>query len=210
MNELRLYLSYWHKDANGKTIKYRRYRSDSFVGNFFKLLFTSYFRAIYNTSVSETVRLFDPVNGNAIININNQSAQFYGNVASTILAGVGVTDLGIVVGSGSTPVTINDYRLVSPIPHGNADGQLVYNAMTSSNVTPINKTLANNWYYAITRQFDNLSSSTVTIAEVGLIQKYYTSIGILPTLIARDVLPSSITLEPNQSTVIQYTIRLTI
>jgi hypothetical protein len=210
MNELRLYLSYWHKDANGKTIKYRRYRSDSFVGNFFKLLFASLFRATFNNTASETVRLFDPVSGNAIINVNNESTQNYGNVASTILAGIGVTDLGIVVGSGSTPVTLDDFRLVSQIPHGTSAGQLIYTAMTSSNITPINRTLANNWYYIITRQFDNLSPSTVTIAEVGLIGRFGTGIGFLPALVARDVLPSSITLEPNQSTVIQYTIRLTI
>jgi len=210
MNELRLYLSYWHKDANGKTIKYRRYRSDSFVGNFFKLLYAHLFKATFNNTISETVRLYNPLDVNAIININNELVKIYGNVASSLIASVGATDRGIVVGSGSTAVTLNDFRLESQIPHGTASGQLRYSAITSSDITPINRALSNNWYYAITRKFDNLSPSDITIAEVGLIGRFSTNVGLLPALVARDVLPSPITLISNESTIIQYTIRLTI
>ena len=210
MNELRLYLQYWHKNSNGKTIKYRRYRSDSFVGNFFKFLYAQYGYNNPNVGVSDNAVWVNAYSENTPKTVDNEDANFYARVATSIVAGSGITTLGIVVGSGTTPVTINDYSLVSQIPHGTAVGQIVYAAMSGTSVTPLNTTLGNDWYYRITRQFTNSSSSVITINEVGLIANFMTTSGALPCLVARDVLPTPIILNPNDHTTIQYTIRLTI
>jgi hypothetical protein len=214
MNELKLYLSYWHKDAKGKTIKYRRYRSDSFVGNFYKHIYNQLFKSTLYQNASVTQRSVNAYTDNSIKNVNGESANLYHALLNSQSASAGDDTLGIVVGSGSTAVTLNDYNLVSKIPHGTTAGRLSYGAMPSTNITPINTTLSNSWYYSITRSFSNQSTSNVGIYEVGFIAYIFNGFAgnfvSEKFLITRDVLQTPIILAPNESTIIKYTFSLTI
>jgi hypothetical protein len=114
---------------------------------------------------------------------------------------------GIIVGSGTTAVSLDDYRLASQIPNGTGAGQLVYG---SNSVTTINQTLSNLWFYSISRTFTNQSTTPITITEVGLVGNVYDADTLVGCLMARDLLPSPITVDPNDATVIRYTIKLQI
>ena len=71
---------------------------------------------------------------------------------------------GIVVGTGSTEPTRNDYNLESKIPHGTGLGQLYY--------YECNVEFGNDYVQAY-RAFENQSGEDITIREVGLIAQYY-------------------------------------
>jgi len=124
---------------------------------------------------------------------------------------------GIVVGSGTRPVAINDYSLASKISHGSGSGQLDYDPTTAfiSVDTSVSPPVA---YIVISRVFNNVSDSPITISEVGLVARSYwfltTSTGAPVTdqdvkyLIARDVLPTQYTVPPNASANVRITIKV--
>jgi len=76
----------------------------------------------------------------------------------------GADDIGIVVGSGTTEPTRNDYNLESQIPHGTGTGQLYY--------YECNVDFGDDYVQAC-RTFENQSGADITINEVGLIAQYY-------------------------------------
>jgi len=204
---IRAYLSYWHKDAKGKTIKYRRYRSDSFVGNLLKII--SYMFG--NTTTFSQSDIVNSINIPTTYRLRNTSGTTYQYmpawVANPLEASAGNDTLGIVVGSGSTAVTLNDYNLVSKIPHGTTAGRLAYGASTVQNMDVSDPTL---WTFKITRTFTNSSGAPIDIREIGLIGTYLRISGTLLTtdkvMIARDALSSSITVQPNDQVLVQYKI----
>jgi len=202
---IRAYLSYWHKNSNGKTIKYRRYRSDSFVGNIIK--FISFFMGNVTTRsrpITLPSRKF--LTGHEIKRLDGTN---FPDIAMAreipLSAPSGNSDYGIVVGSGTVPVTLNDFRLQTKIPHGNLAGQLQYGDVRISTMDmsdPIK------WFFNIARTFTNATTANITITEVGLIVYLIadSATGIYSPyyLIARDVLQEPITLAPNDSVLIQY------
>jgi hypothetical protein len=199
------YLSYWHKDANGKTIKYRRYRSDSFVGNILKII-AKILGNVSTTSSSDSTEIVNFVAGHEIRRLdgtNFPNLKVWTRNPLITIAGNDV--VGIIVGSGTTPVTLDDYKIESKIPHGNAAGQLQYGDVSVSNMT---MTDPNVWYVFVSRSFSNASTSNVTINEIGLVGNILrisgTTLTTAAVMLARDVLEEPIILAPSESTLIQY------
>lgn len=95
------------------------------------------------------------------------------------------TDAGLhfLFGSGDTPVTIDDYKL----------GELVttYQGM-AMNHTTFNDYSEN--VFHVTRTIKNTSESPITIKEMGVFGVYSGKLFML----ARTVLPTSVTIEPNE------------
>jgi len=110
-----------------------------------------------------------------------------------------------VVGSGTVPVTLHDFRLQSKILHGTSAGRLQYGGTRLSNMDMSDP---NKWFFNISRTFTNATTADITITEAGLIVYLFsdTAIGINSPyyLIARDVLQEPITIAPNDSVLIQY------
>ena len=117
---------------------------------------------------------------------------------------------GIWVGSGTTPVSPTDYKLSSKIPHGTGAGQLDYEPHTVT--SSYSETSS---YVEIARSFINRSGSDVVVREVGLVARSYWK-GFdavrqdVKYLIARDVLPSPITVKPLGSLTVRYRISLSL
>lgn len=116
---------------------------------------------------------------------------------------------GIVVGSGSASVSPTDYKLVSKIPHGTGSGQLDHD--THATTTSFSSTSS---YIELARTFVNRSSDNVVVREVGVIARslWKDSNGTrndVKYLIARDVLPSPVTVKPLGVLVVRYRITLT-
>jgi len=71
---------------------------------------------------------------------------------------------GIVVGTGATEPTRDDYALESKIPHGTGTGQLYYYA---------NDIFYGSDYVEARRTFANQSGADITVREVGLMARYW-------------------------------------
>jgi len=199
MDNIRLYLEYWHKNAKGKIIRYRRYRSDSLLGNFFKFLYNQIGRPASFTSFSSLNQIFTSPTADYPKDINGANRADFVDFAREMTG----TNRGIIVGSGTTPVTLEDFSLANPIPHGTGVGQLTYGTLT---VFAIDQSLSNIWKYRIARTFTNQSTGDVTIAEVGLVANVYDADTLVGCLMARDVLPAPITLPAGDAVSFRYTI----
>jgi len=200
MAKLQAYLSYWHKNAQGKTIKYRRYKSRSFVGNLLK--FIKYFIGnvtVTTITIGYTMYKATPLAGHAPKRLDGTvftSVRTGSNILGT--AGTNVTNNGIVVGTGTTPVSLADFRLAS------LTTALRYESMPFSNISPIDMSDPDVWKFTITRNFSNTGTTPVTITEIGYIIDHKNAYRFL---MARDILPEPIIVSPNETIVIQYLVR---
>jgi hypothetical protein len=105
---------------------------------------------------------------------------------------------GIIVGSGSDPVSPSDYALASKISHGTGSGQLDYD--THSVLASYGDSSS---YVELYRSFVNKSGRDVVVREVGI-----AACSGVKYLIVRDVLPSPITVKPLGSLTVRYRISL--
>jgi len=107
-----------------------------------------------------------------------------------MLAPAGNDSYGILVGTGTTSVSMNDYALASKIPHGTGSGQLSYGDTSSYNDLSDTR-----WSVGLQRSFDNNSGADITINEIGMVMKVNDGTNDYYVLIARDVI--SATTVPN-------------
>ena len=81
-----------------------------------------------------------------------------------VWAAEGDDDTGLLVGTGTTSPTRDDYALESKIAHGTGSGQLYYYQTD---------VLYGSDYVEARRTFNNQSGADITINEVGLMALYY-------------------------------------
>jgi len=113
----------------------------------------------------------------------------------------------IVVGSGTAKPTISDTGLESQIGNGTGSGQLQYGS--DSLTTPAVNTSTNTGSITWNKSFTNGSGGNVTVSEVGAYANISnTSGGSATYFILHDLLPSPITLSPNQVLTVAYTITI--
>lgn len=113
--------------------------------------------------------------------------------------GVGDTNQGVVVGTGNTAPTIDDYKLETPIAHGVGAGQLSYAAQAwgvpASDVTTS--------HFTVTRNISNNSGGAITVNEVALyVQGYDGSARYF--MIIRDVIAGGINVPNGQTLTVNY------
>ena len=110
-------------------------------------------------------------------------------------------EYGVVVGTGSTAVTRDDYKLESQVPDGFADGQMVYGKTTVEDVNGDPPSSV----FRIIRTFTNEGSSTISIYEIGLIVKAQNRY----VLIARDVLDTAQDVPAGATLTVRYIFKVT-
>ena len=120
-------------------------------------------------------------------------------------AGSGDANFGIVVGTGNTAPTINDYNLESKISHGTGAGQLQYGAVTFGEPTCD----ASSCHFTITRDFSNSSGAEIVVYEIGLICCAVDG-GNDKALIIRDVISAGISIPNGQTLTINYRIKVVV
>lgn len=131
------------------------------------------------------------------------STQYY-YTAINFDAGAGDDNLGIVVGTDNTAVAITDYNLGSKIANGAGAGQLTYSALEC----PVAYTISGgDAYWDIRRTVTNDSGSDITVEEVGIIAKPYSSTSYR-FLIDRTL--NSFTIPAGEGKVITYTLKATV
>ena len=85
--------------------------------------------------------------------------------------GLGITDIGLIVGSSDATVTADDYQLGSQIPHGSSSNTVEYAAMPATSSIPVIHPLRGKAEVTYCRDFTNNSGAPIVIKEAGLVAK---------------------------------------
>ncbi len=164
------------RDKFGKVYLNTRQRSHSWVRNAYNFL-TSFMTAVdlNGSGVTFGAGYINSKTTGAVIKNGNLPGSFgSGNDVEALnicgfRAGATITTFGIVVGTGVTAESFEDFALVTPIAHGVGAGQMSYtdtNAPVESYDAP-SKTYSVAWK----RFINNNSGGDITVNEVGLVSK---------------------------------------
>ena len=106
---------------------------------------------------------------------------------------------GVILGTGSTPATVDDYRLSGNLINTVSASRSVTSKMTESGITF-------EALYTIT----NAGDTAITIGEIGLVANQYTNSANAnyTALLERTVLDTPITIEPGGVGQVTYTITM--
>ena len=149
-----LYYSYQVKDASGRIkVPFRRRTARSFLTAYITWLYLKLIGAT-TQSLTDTGGTPRNIHRNSIIDCNTAS---------------GTTTEGLVVGTGTNAVTINDSALQTKIAHGSTAGTLQYGA----SVVNLPSSDSTSTTLILTRPFSNASGGTITVREIGI----YASMG---------------------------------
>jgi len=179
------------KDKGGKITDHRGpMRSESFVRQFLDLLWIQ----VYQLPEIMAANVRDITNTVRTINCGGHIFGCDG--------GVGVTTLGIIVGTGNTAPTINDYVIETPIAHGVGAGQLQYGGVTYG----LPASDATTSHFTITRDFANGSGGAITVNEIGLYVEGWDQAGgaAYDFMTIRDVIGGGIPVPNGQTLTINY------
>jgi len=171
------------RDKDGKVIVKRTEKMNSYLYNYYLLVRAGLIRGITGLAVKDT-------DGNTL---SVDGVDFNGGGA---MAGEGDDSYGIVVGSGSTQVDVqNDYSLANKISNGTGSGQLSYGSMSfTEDLTNLPKITL-----SLKRSFVNNSGDSITVSEIGLVIKLVEPNGSsYNVMICRDVITA--TTVPNGGT----------
>ena len=180
-------------DKDGK-IKYDsgEKKSDSFVKNFMAALMfiLSDATILSNIYVDHTGATVSPL---------SKSSWTSANIPWSVAALVTQDNYGIRVGTGNTPVTVNDIDLDALIEHGTAAGELSYGAQTWIDYAEVGGNVDLVW----SRVFTNSSGGSITVAELDM--SIFTASNYIT--IARDVLLATVAVGNGEAIVVEYTWR---
>lgn len=193
-------------DGRSRPVKTLRFESRSFVKNFMNMLYAI---------LCKTTSPAKDLNGNDTqwVGYRENFTDRWTHHTFRMLLSEGYDKGGIIVGSGTASVTPDDYRLASQIPHGEADGQLYYHE--GEILEP--STTDSEAEFRVRRKFVNRGGVTVTVREVGLVNNpmhLHDGGGVndMPgaRLLARDVLPSEISIDPLYGLLVTYRIYVSV
>jgi len=135
---------------------------------------------------------------------------YFRRIVPGLKAIAGDSGRGLVVGSGSSPNTVDTYKLESLIPHGTSTGQLQYGETSVSGPTQVSPEVLEVQYY---RSFTNGSGGDVVIRECGIYASMFDYAGSVRYFCAaRDLInpPSGVTVPDGSTLIIRYRFRITL
>lgn len=135
----------------------------------------------------------------SIVNTSNVSQNWDTGDTMRSDAAAGTTTYGVVVGTGTTAVAIDDYAVETIIAHGTGTGQLDYGVSTNTTYES-----ASEDYVLCQRVVTNLNAASLSVTESGL----YVHNGSYFFCIARDVFASAYTLANGDTLTVQYFIKV--
>jgi uncharacterized ubiquitin-like protein YukD len=137
--------------SDGTTVSFQEVPANSLIVAFIKML------KVQMSSLSETI--VDVANSNQLVLQNNLILQAAAAAADTTY--------GIVIGTGTTDVAMNDYKLVTKVTTNIAHGAMTFN---------LNAPDASTYQLLLARTFANNTGSSLGIKEVGLYVIGYTGV----------------------------------
>jgi hypothetical protein len=189
-------------DTEGKPRQVIKEEAKCYVMNFLRLLRHWFFNGRWppsgNSLVTTSFRNLTGsiVSSNGVLYSVTCSRDWYINWGS-FLANAAIGDLtrGIIVGTGSTVVGNDDYKIETLIAHGSGAGQLFYDAVAFLPLSVSGNTIT----IGIARMMSNNGASPVPVNEIAL----YAS-GAISIMILRDLVGSSVILNPGESMLVAY------
>lgn len=148
------------KDANGKVVKTRIFRSRSIVGNFMRWL-RWWFTMSGSNSYGTAFTMYDQ---SEVLQTQVQATARAQSVYGYLGSPSANDYVGIIFGTSDTPVQPDDHKLGAHIAQGSGVGQLGYDAQGLGSVT-ITSTKTG---FNITRNATNTNAATLTVKEVGM------------------------------------------
>jgi len=120
-------------------------------------------------------------------------------------AAAGDQNKGIMVGTGTTAPTIDDYQLGTRITHGTAAGQLQHGGVAFG--LPASDPTTSQ--FTITRDFANASGGSITVNEIGLYVRasavdYGGGYGDRYFMVIRDVIAGGLAVPNGQTLTVNY------
>jgi len=100
---------------------------------------------------------------------------------------VGDSTHGIVVGTGTSGFTFEDFQLGAPIVSGSAAGEMAYSSQEPTTVTFTSSRFSADY----ARFFNNNTTATITVAEIGMVSELTNPAGI-EVLVCRDALSTTL------------------
>lgn len=174
------------RDRQGKVISRERRRSRSFLKQWNQLVYVQ---------MAQTGLTITDTGGVArSINICATNFNMYGSAGSTIS--------GIVVGTGNTAVTINDYALETQIEEGTGAGQMEHLTCTAAAFVVAPPSC----YFVVSRTIANNSPGVITVREAAIYMKMKTYYGCA----TRDVFITPQAVPIGGSITIDWTIKVTV
>ena len=176
------------KDKDGKVKKHHVLKSKSFVRQFLELLWIE----------ANQIPEIGPIMVKDIDGTQQWISE--SSLAFACDAPIGDVSYGIVVGTGITISTINDYKLEYLIAHGTEAGQLQYGDVAFG--APASD--ATTSHFTVTRDFANGSGNTITVNEIGLYVKGYKYDVTYYFMIIKDVIPGGIDVLDGETLTVNY------
>jgi len=203
--ELGIILELTVKDKDGKVTDQRVMKAKSFVRQFLELLYVQmqqYYWGGSSQPYRETVLYMTDKNGYRRPVVACYS---YQDGIFNCDGGVGDTNIGIMVGTGTTPPNIEDHALQVQCGHGSGAGQFSHGAVTFGLPTSD----ATTSHFTVTRDFSNNSGALITVNEVGL---YVAALAINYNgyvedayfLVIRDVISGGVDVPSGQTLTVNY------
>lgn len=173
-------------DKNGKVVsKTRLRRSKSFLLQFLQLL------EVHMKQVGVTIN--DITNTPSEIGVHSSTFR--------IAAGIGIVNMGIIIGTGTTPPTNADYVVETIIGHGSGAGQINYAAHSFVTTQEVGA----NVDFQHLRSMQNLSGGTINVTEAVI----YANATAKYLCIVRDVF-TAVPVADGQTITVTYTLRTTV
>lgn len=148
-------------DKNGVLVFDDKQRGHSWTRNFWNALFSAASTGIGDggSTFSAGYMSLKAYGGNVY------AGQAYANMAVGSMIGTSSLN-GILVGTGDTAFSVDQYALATQIAHGNAASQLYYQNMAAS--APAYTAGTKTWETTHSRVFNNNSGGSITVKEVGI------------------------------------------
>jgi len=205
MMGVKAYLKLTVRDREGRVVKHLEIESRSFLLNLIRV-----FKALFARQHDMSVTLPDGGSGRFDAYCQVGASTKTTNWWCHLMAPKEDDSYGIVVGLGTRAVAIDDYNLESKIPHGTTAGKLYYYDVKSEAVSVEGSVMK----FKVKRFFDEHAGSSVNVNEVGLIAFHRCTDDNGDTqikfLIARDVLPSTVTVPAYGNLMVEYEIKCTV
>ncbi len=183
-----LYYTIEVRDREGKLLKRLKRKAHSYLKAYNQILYNHYSSA--SQSVKDT--------GGTDRSIARNASDFVSGAA------IGNDDRGIIIGTGTTAVTISDYQVETKIDEGTASGQMEYQVVTVTAPSVSGSSIS----FTVKRTTTNNSGATITVKETAIY--CYGGGTTYHFCIVRDVLVSTVDVPDGGSITVTYTMEHTV
>jgi hypothetical protein len=219
LNPLRGYIEVEVRDREGRIVGRGRHEMRSFLNNLLKIL-EGEMKAVGGASLSYS----GAVASATVIKTDGSSGTAYtewyydtygGGVPFAVKAPDNDDSYGIVVGSGTLGLSLDQYAPSSKIAHGTGSGQLDYGVSAYEDLGLDTGVTPPVYRFRVMRTFSNLSGAAININEVCIFARsYWKSASSIQNdvkyMVARDVLPSTYTVPNGGSATVAVTVEVVV